>query len=83
VLYISLHRFEDGSFYPGDRKGSAQYTGYGKGLGRTVNIPWPCSGMTDADYLYAFRQVIIPIGLEFDPDLVISKWTLKFNACLL
>jgi histone deacetylase 6 len=72
VLYVSLHRYEDTAFYPSDRKGSAEYTGHGNGRGKTVNIPWPCCGMTDADYLYAFRQVVIPIATEFNPDLVIG-----------
>ncbi|KAI8048226.1 hypothetical protein BDF21DRAFT_351767 [Thamnidium elegans] len=71
VLYISLHRFEDALFYPSDNKGSASYTGYGKGIGKTVNVPWPCPGMTDADYLYAFWEVIMPIAMEFSPDVVV------------
>ena len=29
--------------------------------------------MGDADYLYAFQQVVMPIAQEFDPDLVMSK----------
>jgi len=28
--------------------------------------------MGDADYLFAFQQIVMPIGHEFDPDLVIS-----------
>ncbi|RCH94855.1 Histone deacetylase hda1 [Rhizopus azygosporus] len=71
VLYISLHRYEDKTFYPSSRKGAADYTGHGKGKGTTVNIPWPCSGMTDADYLYAFREIVIPISMEFNPDLLV------------
>ncbi|KAI8641223.1 hypothetical protein BD408DRAFT_418598 [Parasitella parasitica] len=71
VLYISLHRFEDGSFYPSDLKGCASYTGHDKGLGKTVNIPWPCAGMTDADYIYAFHEIVIPIAMEFNPEIVI------------
>lgn len=27
--------------------------------------------MGDADYVYAFQQVVMPIATEFDPDLVI------------
>lgn len=78
VLYISLHRFEDGSFYPSDNKGSASYTGYGNGVGKTVNIPWSCPGMTDADYLYAFREVIMPIAMEFSPDVVVGNVDYNF-----
>jgi histone deacetylase 6 len=28
--------------------------------------------MTDADYLHAFQRVIMPIAMEFAPELVIS-----------
>ncbi len=40
---------------------------------RNVNIPWPDKGMGDGDYMHAFQKVVMPIALEFDPDLVISK----------
>ena len=39
----------------------------------SVNVPWPQNGMTDADYIHAFHKVIMPIALEFAPELVISK----------
>ena len=39
----------------------------------SVNVPWPQKGMRDADYLHAFQKVIMPIALEFAPELVISK----------
>lgn len=29
--------------------------------------------MGNAEYMYAFQKVIMPIAWEFDPDLVISK----------
>lgn len=29
--------------------------------------------MGDSDYMFAFQQVVMPIALEFDPDLVIGK----------
>lgn len=71
VLYISLHRYENGKFYPGTKYGSFSNAGEGKGEGFTLNIPWRTAGMTDGDYIYAFRKVVIPIIAEFDPDLVI------------
>ena len=39
---------------------------------RTVNIPWPSGGFGDADYIYAFQKIVMPIAYEFAPDLVIS-----------
>lgn len=28
--------------------------------------------MGDADYIHAFQKIVMPIGIEFAPDLVIS-----------
>ncbi|ODV82661.1 hypothetical protein CANARDRAFT_209768 [[Candida] arabinofermentans NRRL YB-2248] len=71
VLYISLHRYEQGKYYPGTKAGGADQVGIGAGEGFNVNVPWPVGGMGDADYIYAFRKVIMPICYEFNPDLVI------------
>ena len=78
VLYISLHVHKRGTMYPegsyrDQRKayGDHLHCGTGAGLGKNVNIPWSNQGMGDADYIYAFQQIVMPIATEFDPDLVI------------
>lgn len=78
VLYISLHVHLRGKFYPeksyrDDRPayGDHLHCGKGAGLGTNVNIPWTKKGMGDADYIYAFQQIVMPIATEFNPDLVI------------
>ncbi|KAE8149612.1 hypothetical protein BDV25DRAFT_156032 [Aspergillus avenaceus] len=71
ILYISLHVYNDGKYYPGGVEGDWDHCGAGAGLGRNVNIPWPSQGMGDGDYMYAFQQVVMPIAQEFNPDLVI------------
>ncbi|KAF1997240.1 hypothetical protein P154DRAFT_579163 [Amniculicola lignicola CBS 123094] len=71
VLYISLHVFKGGSFYPSLPDGDYMYCGDAPGVGRNVNIPWPDHGMGDAEYIYAFQEVVMPVATEFDPDLVI------------
>ena len=71
MLYISLHRYQNGEFYPGGKYGDATSVGSGKGVGKSVNIPWSMTGMRDSDYLYAFQQVVMPIATEFAPDFVI------------
>ncbi|KAL2366192.1 hypothetical protein RJZ56_000840 [Blastomyces dermatitidis] len=71
ILYISLHVYRDGSFYPGGEEGNWDHCGEGNGLGKNINIPWPTQGMGDGDYMYAFQEVVMPIAYEFDPDLVI------------
>lgn len=37
-----------------------------------VNIPWPEPGMGDADYIYAFQHLVMPIATEFAPEMVIG-----------
>jgi histone deacetylase 6 len=71
VLYISLHVFRGGHFYPNLPDGNLDYTGEGRGEGKNVNIPWADHGMGDAEYIYAFQQIVMPIATEFNPDLVI------------
>jgi histone deacetylase 6 len=77
VLYISLHVYQDGSFYPGQPSvegipdGGLRNVGDGPGVGRNINIGWHDQGMGDAEYISAFQQIIMPIAREFDPDLVI------------
>ncbi|KAG0004260.1 Histone deacetylase hda1 [Entomortierella chlamydospora] len=72
VVYCSIHRFDDGSFYPGDPVAAAHTAvGEGAGRGRNINIPWPCSGMGDSEYIYAFHKVVMPIVYEFAPDFIL------------
>ena len=42
----------------------------------SVNIPWPKAGMRDGDYLHAFQSIVMPIAIEFAPELVISWYHL-------
>ena len=77
VLYISLH-VHNGNFYPENsyrdgrvNYGDSAHCGEGAGLGTNINIPWRTDGMGDADYLYAFQQLVMPVAIEFQPDLVI------------
>ncbi|KAI0057877.1 histone deacetylase complex protein [Artomyces pyxidatus] len=71
VLYMSLHRYEQGRFYPCGPFGSMESCGEGKGLGYSVNVPWPEKGTGDADYIHAFQHIVMPIATEFAPELVI------------
>lgn len=77
VLYISLHVYQNGIFYPGrppnptDPDGGPEHCGRGAGLGRNVNIGWHDQGMGDGEYMAAFQKIVMPIAHEFDPDLVV------------
>uniref|UniRef100_H0VUA3 Histone deacetylase n=1 Tax=Cavia porcellus TaxID=10141 RepID=H0VUA3_CAVPO len=72
VLYISLHRYDNGNFFPGS--GAPEEVGGGPGVGYNVNVAWtggvdPPIG--DVEYLAAFRTVVMPIAHEFAPDVVL------------
>uniref|UniRef100_A0A8C6I9Z8 Histone deacetylase n=1 Tax=Mus spicilegus TaxID=10103 RepID=A0A8C6I9Z8_MUSSI len=72
VLYISLHRHDDGNFFPGS--GAVDEVGTGSGEGFNVNVAWAGGldpPMGDPEYLAAFRIVVMPIAREFAPDLVL------------
>ncbi|XP_028267287.1 histone deacetylase 5 isoform X1 [Parambassis ranga] len=72
VLYISLHRYDDGNFFPGS--GAPEEVGSGAGLGFNVNIAWTGGvepPMGDVEYLTAFRTVVMPIAQQFSPDVVL------------
>jgi acetoin utilization deacetylase AcuC-like enzyme len=71
ILYVSLHRYDSGFYYPGLPTAAATYVGEGEGRGFSVNIPWSGRGFGDRDYLAAFRCIVMPIAREFDPDLVL------------
>ncbi|KAG1654291.1 Histone deacetylase 6 [Nymphon striatum] len=71
ILYISIHRYDNGFFFPASRDGNYNVTGTGEGRGYNVNIPWNKSGMGDVEYMTAFFQVVLPIAHQFNPELVL------------
>ncbi|XP_056286777.1 histone deacetylase 4-like isoform X2 [Pseudoliparis swirei] len=72
VLYLSIHRYDDGNFFPGS--GAPDEVGSGPGVGFTVNVAFTGGldpPMGDVEYLAAFRSVVMPIANEFAPDIVL------------
>ncbi|XP_062957499.1 histone deacetylase 9 isoform X16 [Cynocephalus volans] len=72
ILYISLHRYDEGNFFPGS--GAPNEVGTGLGEGYNINIAWTGGldpPMGDVEYLEAFRTVVMPVAKEFDPDMVL------------
>ena len=65
VLYVSTHQYP---FYPGT--GAAEEVGRGAGAGRTLNLPFP-AGFGDAEYVRAFREVVLPVCRQFAPEFVL------------
>ena len=69
VLYISIHRYDHGKFYPGT--GATNECGGDKtARGFNVNIPLSSGGMGDDEYMFACRRVIVPIITQYNPDLI-------------
>jgi len=65
VLYCSTHEYP---FYPGT--GWIDETGTGEGEGTTVNLPM-AAGWGDEEYLRAFNEVLVPVALRFQPQLIL------------
>ncbi|XP_074083303.1 polyamine deacetylase HDAC10 isoform X2 [Macrotis lagotis] len=71
VLYFSWHRYEHQSFWPRLRESDYDVVGQGPGRGFTINVPWNKVGMRNADYVSVFLHVLLPLAIEFDPELVL------------
>ncbi len=65
VLFVSTHQ---SGAYPGT--GELGEIGKEEGEGFTLNVPMP-PGMGDPEFLRVFRDVVVPVGLEFAPELVL------------
>ncbi|XP_053373129.1 histone deacetylase 4-like isoform X2 [Mercenaria mercenaria] len=72
ILYISIHRHDNGNFFPGT--GAPEECGTGEATGFNVNVAFsgglePPKG--DAEYLAAFRTIVMPIARDFNPEIVL------------
>jgi acetoin utilization deacetylase AcuC-like enzyme len=65
VLFFSTHQFP---YYPGS--GTVEQSGKGDGVGYTVNVPLP-GGQGNGDYLEVYREILKPISVQFNPQLVL------------
>ncbi len=65
VLFISIHQ---NLRFPGT--GFFTEIGGGQGEGFTLNVPLP-GGYGDSEYAALFNQVIRPVALEFEPELIL------------
>lgn len=69
VLYLSIHRYDNGDFYP--RSGHAKSVGGPNAQGMNINIPYNGMGHGDAEYLLAWRKVVVPIATAYKPDVIL------------
>ncbi|KAJ2836526.1 Histone deacetylase hda1 [Coemansia sp. 'formosensis'] len=80
VLYISLHRYDE-DFFPHGKAGDFTQLGRGPGKGYNINVPWTTEGVGDGDYLYAFRELILPVAREFAPEMIIVACGFDAAVC--
>ena len=69
VLYISLHQ-DPRTIYPGT--GFVWQIGEGTGEGYNVNVPLS-PGTGDSTYLYALKDICVPLAEEFKPEIIIAN----------
>ena len=69
TLFISIH--QDGrTLYPGS--GFINEFGGPNAIGTTINIPLPPQTSEDG-FLYAIKEVVLPILQDFKPDIIINS----------
>ncbi|XP_004612981.1 histone deacetylase 6 isoform X3 [Sorex araneus] len=71
VLYISLHRYDHGTFFPVGDEGSSSKVGRGDGAGYNINVAWNGPRMGDTEYLAAWHRLVLPVAYEFNPELIL------------
>lgn len=71
VLYFSIHRYEHGSFWPNLQESDYHAIGSGPGTGYNFNVPLNAKGMGNGDYLAIFQQLLLPVAMEYQPELII------------
>lgn len=63
-MFISLHRYDNGSFYPVDADSNYDEVGRGNGKGYNINIPWNQQTAGDAEYTAAFLRIVMPVAYQ-------------------
>ncbi|XP_059095029.1 polyamine deacetylase HDAC10-like [Tigriopus californicus] len=71
VVYFSIHRFEYGTFWPELPESDFDHIGEGPGTGFNVNVPLNRDKNTDTDYMSVVLEVLLPLAMEFEPELVL------------
>lgn len=70
-MYFSVHRYQNGNYYPHLQSGGPNTIGIGEGAGKNVNVGWNKAGMGDEEYLAVWKTLLMPLANEFEPDLVL------------
>ena len=82
---MSLHRFDNQTYYPRREDGDASFIGEGPGRGFNVNVAWNTGLIVDEDdrmnnqvsslgcneYKLACEELLLPIAKQFKPDVIL------------
>lgn len=71
MLYISLHRYDNGSFFPANSDNNFTHVGEDAGKFFNLNLPFSQGAKGDGDYLAAFLHTVMPVAHQFNPELVL------------
>lgn len=78
MLFFSIHRCDNGAFYPGT--GFRNECGAGAGVGFNINVPLPGPGLGDWEYVQTWERLLVPVARAFAPDLIVVS--AGFDAAL-
>ncbi|KAL1493283.1 hypothetical protein ABEB36_011367 [Hypothenemus hampei] len=71
ILYISMHRYDNGNFFPKEENSDFNYFGTGNGFGYNINIPFNDEKLGDTEYLLVWMKMVLPISYSFNPDVIL------------
>lgn len=71
VLYFSIHRYENGEFWPNLRESNMNYIGMDAGKGYNINVPLNEVGAGDKDYMAIILHILLPVAYEVSIDCYI------------
>ena len=69
VLYFSLHRYDNGLFFPCSDEANYDHVGSEGGAGFNINVAWNGQAKGDTEYLLAFYHILMPVALEVSNSL--------------
>jgi acetoin utilization deacetylase AcuC-like enzyme len=73
VFYFSIHRYDDGRMFPGTPCADLDRIGGHGAKGYNCNVPFSNydDKVGDAEYMYAWEKLLIPLTMAFQPDLIV------------
>uniref|UniRef100_A0A914C1U8 histone deacetylase n=1 Tax=Acrobeloides nanus TaxID=290746 RepID=A0A914C1U8_9BILA len=80
VTYFSIHRYENGLYWPHLEESNFNFIGEDEGRGYNINVPINETHAKDADYNFIFWNILFPIAEELNPDFVL--FSAGFDSCM-